>query len=84
MNGFDVKKLLVSNNIDLNKHKYFDNNATYYMNDIPIILVDKNVLKEKLCNKFGKLISDYIIAKTYSNDNEKVDPKEILKLVKFE
>ena len=49
-----------------------------------MILVDKNVLKEKLCNKFGKLIGDYVIAKTYNNDDQKVDPKEILKLVKFE
>lgn len=84
MNGIDLKKLLVSNNIDLNKQKYFNNNETYNINDIPIILVDKNILKEKLCNKFGKLISEYVIAKTYNNDEQKVDPKEILKLVKIE
>jgi hypothetical protein len=84
MNGIDVKKLLVSNNVDLNGHKYFDNSTIYNLSDVPIILVDKNILKEKLCKKFGKLTSDYIIAKTYNDNDDKVDPREILKLVKFE
>lgn len=84
MNGADVKKLLVSSNIDLNKHKYFENGTTYNISEIPEVLVDKNILKEKLYDKFGKSIGDYIIAKSYNDNDMKVDPKEILKLIKFE
>lgn len=82
MNGCDVKKLLVSNNINLNCHKYFDNTSVYDIDDIPNVLVDKELLRKKLTDAFGVAMSEYIIMCTYNTSDKRVDPNKLFEILK--
>ncbi len=82
MDGETVKKLLVTNNIDLNNVKYFENNQTYPISEIPAVHVKRCLLEKKLSEKYGKNVSNYIMSQTYPNNKSpNVDPTAILRFI---
>lgn len=81
MNGLDIKKLLISNKVDLNKYQYFDNETLYPIENIPKILVSKEVIRKKLFEKYGVQIGQYIISSIY-DETDLVEPEKILNLLK--
>lgn len=81
MNGFQVKKLLIATSNNLNNYEYFDCHKDYLIKDIPKILINKEKFLQKLQQKYGVDMGNYIIAKTYSDKDQFVDPTEIFKIM---
>lgn len=83
MNGCNVKRLLVGCGIDLNKYEYFDNSKTYEIEQLPNIAIDIDILKQCLNEKYGNDMCKYIMMKinNVNNDNNKVMPNDILKII---
>lgn len=82
MEGEDVKKMLVSNGIDLNAYKYFDNKTKYEINDIPKIVVERDKFLQKLCKKYGENVGKYIITKMYPYSDLSIEPINIIEMIK--
>jgi len=82
LSGEKIKQLLMVNQKDLNEFNYFDNNTEYTLTKIPNILVTKEKLFEKLKEKYGAEISNYIIAKTYDKTETDVNPMKIIDFMK--
>jgi len=81
MNGTDVKKLLVSHDFNLNECNYFNNTIKYELDKIPVININKELLREKLTEKYGNILGNYIIEQTYTKTQNMVNPLDILKII---
>ncbi len=84
MDGISVKKLLIANGVDLNKHEYFDNTKKYGVNEIPNICVDKNMLKDKLMKNAScdieRACVEYVMLCVYPTNDDKIIPAKILNI----
>jgi hypothetical protein len=82
LSGEKIKQLLIVNQKDLNEFNYFDNNTEYTLDKIPNVLVTKEKLFEKLKEKYGAEISNYIVSKTYDKTETDVNPMKIIEFMK--
>lgn len=83
MDGIDVKKLLILNDVDLNDYDFFENTKQYNVKEIPKIMIDKQIFKQKITDKYGTEISNYIMRSLYANDEHMIDPTKIFRMKIF-
>jgi hypothetical protein len=80
MDGKFLKNLIQITNTKISNE--IEENKMYEFNELPQILVDKNILLQKIQEKFGIEYGNYIISKTYDDNLNKVNPIKILEVIK--
>lgn len=80
MDGKFLKNLIQITNTKINNE--IEENKMYEFNELPQILVDKNILLQKIQEKFGIEYGNYIMSKTYDDNLNKVNPIKILEVIK--